>query len=143
MIQVANSIEIRRPVSQVFAFVADYRNNPRWMPIESVTAISNGPVGVGTAYKGRFFLFGAYYDLDCKITAFEPDISIVFTAESPVFRWRGNYAFQPSDTGTRLSAQGTVELRGPMRVTETMFAPKIRQLVMDTAPNLKRILENA
>jgi uncharacterized membrane protein len=30
MITVETSIEIRRPVEAVFAFVSDFRNNPRW-----------------------------------------------------------------------------------------------------------------
>ena len=50
--------------------------------------------------------------------------------------------FEPTANGTRLSAKGNVTLAGPLKLMETMFAPKIRKLIHDTAPNLKRILES-
>jgi uncharacterized membrane protein len=142
VIQISNSIEIARPVLQVFHFVADFENNPQWMPVRSVQRLGNGPIGAGTRFKQQFHLLGANYEMDCVITAFEPDQKIAFEYDAPVFVWRGNYLFEPTPQGTRVSAKGNVALSGPLKMTETMFAPKIRKLINDTAPKLKQILES-
>jgi uncharacterized protein YndB with AHSA1/START domain len=142
MIIISNTIEIRRPVLQVFEFVADVNNNPQWMPVRGVTRLTDGAVGVGTKFKQEFLLMGSNYDLEGVITAFEENRKIGFSYDSPVFTWRGSYLFEPFATGTRLAAKGNVNLTGPMKMMETMFAPKIRKLIGDTAPNLKKILES-
>src|SRR6188472_1442438 len=104
MIQVSNSIEIALPVSQVFEFVADVENNPKWMPVQSTQKLSNGSVGVGTLFKQQFVLMGSTYNLDGVITAFEPNKKISFNYVAPIFTWRGDYLFEAIPTGTRVSA---------------------------------------
>lgn len=142
MIQISNSIEIALPVAQVFEFVAEVDNNPKWMPVQSVQKLSKGPVGVGTQFKQQFVLMGTTYTLDGVITAFEPNKKISFSYVSSVFTWRGDYLFEAIPTGTRVSARGNVSLTGLLKMMETNFAPKIRRLINDTSPKLKKILEN-
>lgn len=141
MIQISNTIEIARPVIQVFNFVAEVDNNPKWMPVQSVQKLTPGVVGNDFRFKQRFSLMGSTYDMDGVITAFEPHKKISVTFQSPVFVWRGDYLFETSPNSTRLSAKGIINLAGPMQMMEPMFAPKIRKLFGDTAPKLKQILE--
>ncbi len=141
MIQISNSIEIGRPPAQVFAYLANFENNPQWMPVQQVQQTSSKPVGKGTRFKQRFLLFGASYEMDCAITEFVPNKRISFEYDAPVFDWQGQYLLEPTPTGTRLSAKGTVKLGGPYKMAETLFAPRIRKLINDTAPKLKQILE--
>lgn len=142
MIQISNSIEIARPVLEVFNYVADVNNNPQWMPVLGVQKTSEGTAGKGTRFRQQFFLMGAYYEMTGVITSFEPDKKISFEFDAPVFAWRGDYLFEPTATGTRVSAKGDIALNGPMKMMETMFTPKIRKLINDTAPQLKKILES-
>jgi Polyketide cyclase / dehydrase and lipid transport len=47
-----NTVTIRRPVEDVFAFLADFENVPAWNPaIVETRKVSPGPVGVGTTYR--------------------------------------------------------------------------------------------
>lgn len=142
MIQISNTIDIALSPSQVFKFLADVDNNPKWMPVQSVEKVTLGSIGTGFKFRQRFMLMGKTYDMSGVITAFEPDKKISFNYESPVFDWRGDYLLEPIPTGTRLSAKGNVSLVGAMKMMETMFAPKIRKLIGDTAPKLKQILES-
>jgi len=46
-----NTVTIRRPVEDVFSFLADFENVPKWNhAIESTTKTSSRPVGVGSTY---------------------------------------------------------------------------------------------
>lgn len=142
MISIANSIEIARPVARVFEFVADARNNPQWMPVQKVYNVSEGIIGVGTTFKQEFVLMGTSYELDGTITEFEPAKKIAFVYKAQVFTWQGHYLLESVTDDTRLSARGNINLSGALKMMEPMLAPKIRKLVNDTAPNLKKILEN-
>jgi hypothetical protein len=47
-----NTVMIRRPIEDVFAFLADFENVPRWnYAIVETHKVSQGPVGVGTVYQ--------------------------------------------------------------------------------------------
>jgi uncharacterized protein YndB with AHSA1/START domain len=142
VIQISNSVEIALPPSQVFEFVANVENNPKWMPVQSVQRLDSGPIRVGSQFKQQFILMGTSYTLDGVITALEPNKKISFRYVAPIFTWRGDYLFEPSPTGTRLSAKGNVTLTGLLQMMEVNFAPKIRRLINDTSPKLKMILES-
>lgn len=142
MIQISNSIEIARPALQVFEYVANFENNPNWMPVQSVQRVSPGAIARGTQFKQQFHLMGANYEMECVITGFEPHQKITFEYKAPVFQWRGMYLFEVTSAGTRLAAKGNIALNGALKMGEPMFAPKIRKLINDTAPKLKQILES-
>ena len=51
MLEFENTITINRPIREVFEFVADPENFPRWnYYVLTVSKLSDGPIGIGTAY---------------------------------------------------------------------------------------------
>ena len=47
-----NTVTIRRPIEEVFGFLADFENVPKWnYAIVETHKVSQGPVGVGTIYQ--------------------------------------------------------------------------------------------
>jgi uncharacterized membrane protein len=51
MIEVDNTIRIDRPIAEVFAFLSDLENLPKWnYYVLKVTKLSNGPIGIGSVY---------------------------------------------------------------------------------------------
>jgi hypothetical protein len=47
-----NTVMIRRPIEEVFGFLADFENIPKWnYAIVETHKVSEGPVGVGTIYQ--------------------------------------------------------------------------------------------
>ncbi len=52
MINVEESIVINRPISEVFAFVANFENHPKWETnFQKVKLLTSTPTGVGTTYQ--------------------------------------------------------------------------------------------
>jgi uncharacterized membrane protein len=59
MIDVEVSKVINRPVSDVFAFVANFENYPKWeMNFKNVKLLTSTPTGVGTTYRCELKLPG-------------------------------------------------------------------------------------
>jgi carbon monoxide dehydrogenase subunit G len=51
MIEFENTIRINRPIAEVFAFLSDLENLPKWnYYVLEVTKRSDGPIAVGTTY---------------------------------------------------------------------------------------------
>jgi uncharacterized protein YndB with AHSA1/START domain len=73
MRRVEASISIAASPDQVFAFVADVANLPRWQPgILSATRTSPDPAGVGSTARVVRDLGGHSMTVDLAITEFEP-----------------------------------------------------------------------
>jgi hypothetical protein len=54
MTRVEGEIIIHRPVEEVFDFVADERNEPRYNPrMLDVQLICDAPIGVGTRFRAE------------------------------------------------------------------------------------------
>ncbi|HZD01979.1 MAG TPA: SRPBCC family protein [Actinomycetes bacterium] len=67
-----NTVIIRRPVTDVFAFLADFENLPKWnYAIAETRKVSAGPVGVGTTYRQTRSV-PSRSEEGFEVTAFEP-----------------------------------------------------------------------
>lgn len=55
MAVIENSVEIARPIEQVFDFTSDMRNELKWNPdVEVMDKITEGPVGLGTKFNAKW-----------------------------------------------------------------------------------------
>jgi carbon monoxide dehydrogenase subunit G len=51
MLEFENTVRIDRPVAEVFAFLSDFGNIPKWnYNVLEVRQVSDGPIGIGTIY---------------------------------------------------------------------------------------------
>lgn len=52
MIEISNSIEIQKPVEEVFSFLCNLENLPKWNYfVLAVKKLSNGPITKGTTFQ--------------------------------------------------------------------------------------------
>ena len=74
MLEFENNIRIDRPIAEVFAFLSDLKNIPKWnYYVLKVTKLSIGPVGIGTTYHQ----VRKTDEQDLCITEFDPNHKIV------------------------------------------------------------------
>ena len=70
---IVSEVEIDAPADAVWAVVADVTGQPRWMTdLKAVEALSSGPIGVGSRYRGRVRILGITVDDPVEITEFDP-----------------------------------------------------------------------
>src|SRR5919204_2317477 len=69
-VKVEHEFEVARPVSEVFAYLADVTNEARWNPwAKWVRKVSEGPIGAGSVFRGSYQGFG---ELDQDLADYEP-----------------------------------------------------------------------
>lgn len=138
MIHFDLAIDVERPSEDVFSFVADFRNMPRWNYfVTRVDKLTDGPIGVGT----RFHQIRKSDQQDYEITRLEPDRTVEITtspSSSPALTMRFELARIPG--GTRLTDTWTLATGHP-RPLEQLGARRVRAAVSDNLAKLKQLLE--
>ena len=136
-----HSIVIRRPVAEVFAFVADGENAMRWRPGVLDVSRQSG-AGLGAIYRqGVKGPGGRRIAADYEVTAFEPDRRIAFRAIAGPVRPSGEYRFDGSPEGTTVHFSLDVALTGWKRLVMGRAVQSTMDAEMRTLDTLKKILE--
>jgi len=69
MVRIEGEIVIKRPLEEVFDFVADERNEPRYNPrMRRAEQISDGPIGVGTRFRAEIASMGRLVEMVIEFT---------------------------------------------------------------------------
>ncbi len=136
-----NTVSIRRPSSDVFAFVADATNATRWRPGVLDIALISGS-GVGATYRqGVKGPGGRRIAADYEITAFEPGRRLAFKAIAGPVRPTGDYRFEETADGTRLTFSLTADLPFLKRLVMGGAVQRTMNAEVAAMEKLKQILE--
>jgi len=141
MPEAAGTIEIRRPVDEVFAFLSEGENDLRWRSGVLDIRRKSGN-GRGAIYEqGVKGPFGRRVPADYEVTVFEPDHRIGFRAIAGPVRPEGSYELTPVDGGTRVSFALRAEPRGLAKLMNPMVARTMRTEVAQL-DRLRDVLED-
>ena len=137
MIQFKNILEINRPVDEVFSFIADFRNLPKWNYfVQKVEKTSSGPIGISTTYHQ----VRKTDEQQFKITVYEPHhrVSIQTISTSPSLTLR--FTLNPEGNGTHLVDEWELEseLFGPL---DWLASAKVKSAVAAPLSKHKQLLE--
>ena len=109
---IRKSIEIRTSTNQVFAYLADPRNDPEWVPsLMEVRNISGS--GVELRYEWTYKMVGFKLDGETRTLEQVPNERIVMTTHGGVdSKWI--YALTPTAEGTRFDLSVEYEIPLPV-----------------------------
>lgn len=140
-IDVERSVVIARSPSEVFAFVSDLKNEPRFhTDVTESRQLSPGPIGVGTTFKMTNARMGGKRGT-ARVTRFVPGREIVFEGEIGKMRPVRTYRVEPEGAGARVSHRLQVQLAGPMRLMSFMMRRMVAKGWDGFLGNLKRVME--
>jgi uncharacterized membrane protein len=136
-----NSVVINRPRSEVFDFVANHDNDPRWRPGVADIARASGQ-GQGEVWRqGMKGPMGRRIDADFEVTAYQEGTLLAFRTLAGPVQPEGSYRFEDADGGTRVSFSLSADLRGMQKLMAPMVSKSMRNEV-GALSNLKRVLES-
>jgi uncharacterized membrane protein len=133
---------IARPLDEVFAFVGDVRNRPRWDDsVDSEELTSPEPIGVGSTVRTRLHSMGREYQYTWEIVEHEPPSRMKVESTSGPFPTTLGFQFAGHDGGTRVNATVTGRPIGVMRLLEPLIARRTQQNLDRGYARLKALLE--
>ena len=109
------TVVIDRPIEEVFDFLADGTNDPKFSPrVLEIRKTTDGPPGVGTVYASTVKDAGMKTKREFRLTEFERPSRIRWTETSKniITVPEGGYDFTPEGSGTRLSFYNRFEAHG-------------------------------
>jgi len=136
-----HSVTIKRPASDVFAFIADGTNTRQWRPgVLDVERVSGE--GLGAIYRqGVKGPGGRRIAADYELTAYEPNRHLAFRAIAGPVRPTGDYRFEETADGTTVS----FSLEATVTGWKSLVMGKAVQATMESEvrnlDTVKRILE--
>ncbi len=131
------TVDVDRHIDEVFAFVVDFENMPRWNSfVRRVERLTGGPITVGT----RFHQVRETDEQDYAITRLERPhlVEIATSGFTPALVMR--FELQRVGAVTRLTDTWTLETQYP-RPLELLGTRRIRSGVTENLEKLKQLLE--
>jgi uncharacterized protein YndB with AHSA1/START domain len=144
LLQIQRSVEIDRPIEEVFAFVSDPRNDPRWChKVVSVEQVAGEGPSAGARYTvvhkpvpGRPARQMAY-----ECLSLEPPRRLEWREDDGTDVIRVTYELEDHDGRTRMTQRDDAELGAP-RLLNPLFKAGIQRDIARQLRTLKRVLES-
>jgi hypothetical protein len=112
----SGSAVIDRPIDEVFAFLADGTNDPKFSPrVQAIRNTTDGPIAVGTVFESKVKDAGMTTSRKFELTAFDAPTRIRWAERSKniITVPDGGYDLEKlSDTQTKVAIRNTFEGHG-------------------------------
>ena len=136
-----NTVMIGRPIEEVFAFLSDFENVPKWnYAIVETRKVSEGPVGVGTIYR-QVRSVPSRSEEGFEVIAYDPPRYLAIQGQLGPFPSRLSYALEAVQEGTQVTNSVELKLRGPGRLLGPVAVPRVRDAVDANLRKLKELLD--
>jgi uncharacterized protein YndB with AHSA1/START domain len=136
------SVRISRPIEQVFAFVSDPLNFPRWhSAVQAVRRTRRQESQVGSTYTMERELPSGRVHNELEIVAYEPPTEFGIRATSGPTPLNYRYRFCTANSETIVHLDAVVELNGVAALLGPLAGRAIKRGVDDNFDELKRLLE--
>jgi hypothetical protein len=142
MVQISGEIVIAGPIEEVFALLADARNEPLYNPrIVRAEKVSPGPIGLGTRFEQTARAISHTGQMMIEITEYVRPRRLSLITRSSAMRVHGTDTFESLVGGTRARYSWDMHLTGLAVLLTPMFAVFGRRLERGVWESIKRFLE--
>lgn len=101
--QASASIDIDRPIGDVFEYVSDPYNMEAWVAgVSHVTLVDEDPSRAGARFESDYTYGGRTVRMAYEVTAFDPPERYATRGEGP-FPFAGELRLEPTADGTRVT----------------------------------------
>jgi ligand-binding SRPBCC domain-containing protein len=139
-----NRTTCRHPSAQVFDFISDFRHASLWDPrTQSVTKLTDGPIGQGSRFQLRARVFGLTLDLPYEIVEYERPQRLVFAGRTRCFEYREQVGFTPQGEGTAIEWRAAMTLHSYLALGNPILSLLYQRIGDDATANISRALDEA
>lgn len=142
MISLSSSINIYRPVKQVFGFISISENDFQWQYGTLASAqVSEGTTRVGTFFQSIGHLMGHRIQSTFEVTDFEADRKYGFKSISGPMQSQTLYTFEMDKGSTRIDITTQASLINFFQIRENLLEKQMKKQLKENLALLKNILE--
>lgn len=142
MIRAESTTSIARPTDEIFAFVSDLRNDPRWhTDILEARLAEGGTVGPGSTFAIRFKPFMGQSEGTVTVSEYEPPSRVVLRGRMGKMAPTITLTVEPEGEGSRFTRRVEMQPPGLLRLLAPIMGGMFRKQNAGFVANLKRVLE--
>ena len=145
MLNVEYSVMINKPVEEVWNFLTDFQNTPKWdIGVIETKQTSPGVAGLGTTFQNIGPFLGRNSVREYKVTELEPNHKVTVKLTTPtniIKQAEVSYIFDPVNNGTKLTTNGVIEFSGFFKIIQPILLQRAMRDSQGDLGNLKHLLE--
>jgi uncharacterized protein YndB with AHSA1/START domain len=131
-----------RPAAEVFAFVSDVRNEPRWHTDVLDARLTEGAsVAKGSTFAVKFKPFMGQSEGTITVVEYEAPRRVVFRGRMGKMEPTVIHTVEPNGEGCRFTRRFEMEPIGLLRLMAPLMSGMFRKQNARFVANLKRVLE--
>lgn len=140
MLESRGSVAVNCAPDCVFDYLADMRNEPKWLPgASNVRLTSAGEVGASSTFEGTYARAGA---VRCRITEYDRPHRLTIHGEGKGMTFDDTIVLTPTNAGTRLNAVMQTTPNGLFKLVAPMMRRVIDKQFQSNWDRLKAVLES-
>jgi carbon monoxide dehydrogenase subunit G len=133
---------VDRPLPEVFTFLSNPLNLPKWQTmIDSIEQVTPGAVAVGSKYKVSAEMMGRKIDGVMEVITFEPPVKFGFTNQAGPMQVTVTATLKPVGTGAKITLNAQGNPGGVFKLAEGVLTKQIKSQMETNLANLKTLLE--
>ena len=142
MIRVETRVHIDRHSEEVFAFISNFGNNPKWQSGQLEARVtSEGPLQVGSTYDQVAKFLVRRIESTFEVLEYEPNRRLKAASTSGSFPITFTRLVEARGGGTEVTAIIEGDASGSFKLAEPLLARMVQRSVDSDYQNLKRIME--
>jgi hypothetical protein len=143
-VRLSASRDIARAAEEVFVFISDSSNNPKWQKgQQSCVWTTTPPIGVGSSYDQEARFLGRSVRNRFEVIAYEPGRTITIRSTEGSFPIEVKRSVEPLDeTSSRVTAEIRGEPGGVFRIGGALLQRLAQRSVDADYDRLKGLLES-
>ena len=144
MVKIEASVDIDRPIDEVFAYVTDPAKTPEWSSMALECSLEgDGRIGVGSRIRTVGKFLGRRVEATSEVTEYDPPRKFAIQAVSGSGPVRGNIErrLESIGQGTRYHSTLTGESGGLFKLADPIVAALMKRTVDTDHQALKALLE--
>lgn len=135
------SIETLWTPDEAFAYLSNFSTSAEWDPgVVEADRVGTAPVGEGTEFRLVAQFLGRKAPLSYRVVEFEPATAVTFLGENATVVARDRITFETIPTGTRVSYDADLRLKGPLRLADPLLALAFNRVGDRALAGLREVL---
>jgi uncharacterized membrane protein len=137
-----NTVAIDRPLDEVFSYVTDFENVPKWnYAVQETRMISNGDQPKGRKYLQKREFLGREIEDTYEVVEFHPNKKVSIKSTSGPFPFEFRYTFVGGSEKTEITNDIHLETNGIFKFVDKRLQPRVKEAVAGNLKKLKQVLE--
>ena len=142
MLSTEASQQVARPAEDVFNFVADVRNDPKWHTDVLEAKLEGATIDKGSVFEIKVKPVMGVSGGTVTVAEYDPPRRIVFDVDMGKMKPTTTFTVTPEGTGSLVSRKVEMEPTGMMKLMAPLMSGMFRKRNVGFVANLKKVLES-